>query len=93
MAIDRAPTNTRIWSEGVQANLKQGLFSRIVAIVTLFIYTGWMHILLALMILALCRYTWAIVLLISLYATLLLPAKPILWGPFCRSWIFRTWRQ
>ncbi|GLI66396.1 hypothetical protein VaNZ11_010188 [Volvox africanus] len=93
MAIDRAPINTRIWSDGMHARFKQGIVSRIVAMITLFIYTGWMHILLALMVLAICRRTWAIIALISLYATLLLPPKPVLWGPFCRSKVFKTWRE
>ncbi|GLC45911.1 hypothetical protein PLESTF_000711500 [Pleodorina starrii] len=93
MAIDRAPVNTRIYSDGMHAQFRQGLLSRAVAMATLFVYTGWMHVLLALLVLALCRYTWAILVLSALYTTLLLPPKPVLWGPFCRSWVFKTWRE
>ncbi|KAG2439722.1 hypothetical protein HYH02_010600 [Chlamydomonas schloesseri] len=92
MAIDKAPTNVRIWSDGVTEHGKQSLFSSAVAMVTLFIYCGWMHVLLALVVLSFW-YRWALVTVLVLYSTLLLPPKPVLWGPVCRSWIFQTWRE
>ncbi|KAG2486331.1 hypothetical protein HYH03_015035 [Edaphochlamys debaryana] len=52
-----------------------------------------MQILLILAVLAISGYRWAIYTLLALYATLLLPPKPVLWGAFCRSPVFRTWRQ
>ncbi len=30
---------------------------------------------------------------LALLATLLLPAEPLLWGPFNRCWVFKTWRE
>mgnify|MGYP001807675909 CR=1 FL=1 len=40
MAIDKAPTNVRIWSDGVTEKGKQSIFSSLVAMLTLFIYCG-----------------------------------------------------
>ncbi|KXZ52943.1 hypothetical protein GPECTOR_8g318 [Gonium pectorale] len=52
-----------------------------------------MHILLALAVLAVCGYKWAIITIVGLYSTLLLPPKPVLWGALLRSWVFQTWRE
>lgn len=30
---------------------------------------------------------------VQILPTRYLPAKPLLWGGFCRSWIFKTWRE
>ena len=55
----------------------QSLLSTFVAAATLTIYTGWMHILLGLLVCSLLGHTWAITVFLSLYATLLLPPKPV----------------
>ncbi len=153
MAIDRAPTNVRIWSDGGGPKHKQSFLSSLVAIATLTLvrraqvgvgwgmsltaagchvdakklsrkysggagvdvkwtdscqlatgppscspppwcpqYTGWMHVLL---VLAVLSYWYRPVLYfnILLWSTLLLPPKPVLWGAFCKSSVFRTWRE
>jgi hypothetical protein len=91
MAIDKAPVNVRIYSDGQSKSSKQGLLSSAVAVTTLLMYTGWMQVI----ILCLC-FAWyrpVLYVLLALYSTLLFPAKPVLWGAFCRHWVFRTWRE
>jgi hypothetical protein len=60
--------------------------------VTLTLYTGWIHILLLITVLAIW-YPAARVVLALLWGTLLLPARPVLWTSFNRSWVFSTWRK
>jgi hypothetical protein len=69
---------SRIYSDGaVDANSKPSLFSSFVALTTLTLYTGWIHFLL---ILAIASWfsTTAFILLVGIFSTLLLPAKPVL---------------
>ncbi|WIA23473.1 hypothetical protein OEZ85_000218 [Tetradesmus obliquus] len=84
--------NTRVYSDGLSKDHKQSLISWLVAVTTLTIYTGWMHILLGLMLGSFfsrsCLY-----LLLAIWATTWLPAKPVLWSAFCSSWVFKTWRE
>ena len=35
----------------------------------------------------------ALLVLAAIVSTLLLPPKPVLWPAFCRSPVFRTWRE
>eukprot|EP00879_Flechtneria_rotunda_P014757 GHRR01015421.1.p1 GENE.GHRR01015421.1~~GHRR01015421.1.p1 ORF type:complete len:285 (+),score=59.03 GHRR01015421.1:1233-2087(+) len=51
-----------------------------------------MHILMLLMIGSFVSRTLLYVLL-GLWSTTFLPARPVLWNAFCRSWIFQTWRE
>ncbi len=68
----------------------QSLISTLVAAVTLTIYTGWMHILLALLMFSLSGRVWAIATFLGLYATLLLPPKPV--SPVhASSYVFLYW--
>ncbi len=53
---------------------------------------GWMHVLILLS-LASLFYPLPRYILVALWATTLLPAKPILWRAFCASWVFKTWRD
>lgn len=55
-------------------------------------YTGWMHVLLILTVLS-YWYRPVLYFNILLWSTLLLPPKPVLWGAFCKSSVFRTWRE
>jgi 2-acylglycerol O-acyltransferase 2 len=71
---------------------KQSLFSYCVALLTMTLFTGWISIFLAIAIGAFFSHTCA-VLFWLLMATLLLPAKPLLWTPFMKHWVFRTWRE
>lgn len=48
-------------------------------------YAGWGHIML-MMLIASFFYITPRVILALLFGTLLLPAKPVLWKPFNRSW-------
>ena len=45
---------------------------------------GWMHILLGLMLASFFSCT-ALLILVGLFSTLLLPARPVLWGPFTKA--------
>ena len=71
---------------------KQSWPSWLVAVATMTIYTGWLHVLLGLMLGALFR-RWCLCVLLALFATTFLPAKPVLWTAFCQSRVFRTWRE
>eukprot|EP00878_Enallax_costatus_P018901 GHUV01019924.1.p1 GENE.GHUV01019924.1~~GHUV01019924.1.p1 ORF type:complete len:310 (+),score=63.74 GHUV01019924.1:533-1462(+) len=71
---------------------QQSLLSWLVAVVTLTSYTGFVNILYALFIGSFFSRTCLYVLL-ALWATRFLPAKPLLWEAFCGCWIFRTWRE
>eukprot|EP00775_Hariotina_reticulata_P011662 gene11662-11805_t len=86
------PVNTRIYSDGMTAQHKQSLISWIVAVITLTSYTGIVHILLGLIIGSFFSRV-CLCILLGLLATTWLPAKPLLWGDFCRSWVFKTWRE
>jgi hypothetical protein len=85
-------TGTRLYSDGRTKDFKQGLVSRLVAVVTLTLYTGWLHIMFGLCVAAFFSRA-ALVVLLLLLATLKLPAKPVLWPAFNRLWIFKTWRE
>ncbi|KAG1673426.1 hypothetical protein FOA52_002191 [Chlamydomonas sp. UWO 241] len=60
--------------------------------ITLTLYTGWLHILLAMLIGSLfSKICFGVTVL--LFSTLLLPPKPVLWKAFNESWAFKTWRE
>lgn len=88
----QTPVNIRIYSDDLTKDHKQGLLSWLVAVATLTLYTGWMHVLIGLMLGSFFSRTCLYVLL-ALWSTTFLPAKPVLWNAFCRSWVFRTWRE
>jgi hypothetical protein len=85
-------TGVRIYSDGLSKDHKQGFFSWLVAVVTLTLYTGWLHIMFGLIIASFFSWLPRAILLVLL-ATLKLPAKPVLWPAFNRLWIFKTWRE
>lgn len=75
----------RVFADGMSGlQHKQSLLSQVVAISTLFLYVGWLTILLGLLIAAFF-YRWAVYALIAIFSTLLLPAKPVLW------WVQAAW--
>lgn len=86
------PTGVRIYCDGIDPSKPQNAFVRVIAQITLAIYTGWFNILVALMVGAIfsriCLY-----ICIGLFSTLLLPCKPVLWPAFNKLWIFKTWRH
>ncbi|WIA23591.1 hypothetical protein OEZ85_000302 [Tetradesmus obliquus] len=88
----QTPVNVRVYSDGFSKDHKQSFISWAVAVTTLTIYTGWMHVLIGLMLASFFSRTCLYVLL-AVWATTFLPAKPVLWNAFCRSWIFQTWRE
>lgn len=90
MSAYQHATGVRIYSDGLSKDHKQGIISRIVAVVTLTLYTGWLHILLGLMVASFFSRA-ALVVTALLFATLALPARPVLWPAFNRLWIFKTW--
>jgi hypothetical protein len=80
------PSPHRVYSDGLSKDHKQSFISWLVAVITLTIYTGWMHILLGLLLGSFFSRTCLYVLL-ALWATTWLPAKPVLWSAFCSSWV------
>jgi hypothetical protein len=76
----------RIYSDDLTKDNKQSFISWLVAVTTLTIYTGWMHVLIALMLASFFSRTCLYVLL-AVWSTTFLPAKPVLWNAFCRSWV------
>lgn len=73
----------RIYSDGLTKDSKQSLISWLVAVTTLTIYTGWAHVLIALIIASFFSRT-ALYITLALWSTVLLPARPVLWNAFCR---------
>eukprot|EP00878_Enallax_costatus_P001857 GHUV01002015.1.p1 GENE.GHUV01002015.1~~GHUV01002015.1.p1 ORF type:complete len:329 (+),score=100.81 GHUV01002015.1:293-1279(+) len=88
----QAPVGIRIYTDGFAKDHKQSFVSWLVAVTTLTLYTGWMHILIGLMIGSLFSRTCLIV-LVTIWSTVFLPPKPVLWNAFCKSWVFQTWRE
>lgn len=86
------PVGVRVYSDGMSKQHTQGAVSNVVAIVTMFLYTAWLHIMLALMVAAFFN-RYALYTVLFLFSTLALPARPVLWSSFNRSWIFKTWRE
>jgi len=73
-----APVGVRVWSDGKTKDSKQSMLSSFVSFATLTLYSGWLHVLLALFIGSFfSRVVLAI--LIAIVSTVLLPPKPILW--------------
>ena len=58
----------------------------------LFIRPGWMHILIGLFLSSFFS-RGALLVFAGIMSTLLLPPRPVLWTAFCRSPVFRTWRE
>lgn len=73
----------RTYSDGLSKESEQSFTSWLVAVSTMTLYTGWMHILFGLFI-ASCFSWTARYILLALCSTLLLPTKPVLWSAFCR---------
>jgi hypothetical protein len=76
--LSQQPVNVRIYSDGKHKDSVQGLASSFVSFATLTLYTGWLHVLLGLIIASFFSRI-ALALLILIFSTLLLPAKPVLW--------------
>jgi hypothetical protein len=53
---------------------------------------GWMNILVLLCIGAFFSRT-CLYIVLALFGTLLLPARPVLWTWFNHLWVFKTWRE
>lgn len=87
---DELPINERIY----ESNPDQSppLISSIIAIFSLFLYCCWPQICLLLLAMSLF-FRWALLLVILLLSTLVIPAKPLLWKPFTSHYVFKTWRQ
>lgn len=90
--IDDGPVNVRIYTDADGKAKRQSFLSLCVALVTLTLYCGWMHIMIGLLVGSFFS-RWALLVLVLLLSTLLLPAKPVLWTGFCASPVFKTWRE
>jgi hypothetical protein len=86
LVLQTTKLSRRVYSDGLSKDHKQSFISWLVAVTTLTIYTGWMHILLGLMLGSFFSRT-CLYLLLGIWATTWLPAKPVLWSAFCSSWV------
>ena len=90
---DTAPPDCcRLYPDGMTKDHKQPLLSYCVALLTLTLFTGWIHVFVGIAIGSLFNHACA-ALFWLLIATLCLPHKPLLWTPFIKLWIFKTWRE
>jgi diacylglycerol O-acyltransferase 2, plant len=89
---DYSLAGVRFYSDGMTKDFQQGYLSTAVAIVTLMLYTGWMHVMLLLIVFCWVD-KWVMATLLVLISTVFLPAKPVLWPAFNRLWVFKTWRE
>lgn len=78
---DAPPVGIRIYADGQTKDSKMSFFENVVAVTTLLLYTGWIHIVLALVVSSFFSRV-ALAITIALFSTLLLPAKPVLWPAF-----------
>jgi 2-acylglycerol O-acyltransferase 2 len=88
---DFSLAGVRFYSDGMTKDFKQGWLSTAVAVTTLTLYTGWIHVMLGLILFS--WKPWVLATLAALVSTVFLPAKPVLWPAFNRLWVFRTWRE
>eukprot|EP01024_Parvocaulis_polyphysoides_P068205 TRINITY_DN8279_c0_g1_i3.p4 TRINITY_DN8279_c0_g1~~TRINITY_DN8279_c0_g1_i3.p4 ORF type:complete len:305 (+),score=25.54 TRINITY_DN8279_c0_g1_i3:55-915(+) len=85
------PIGKVVYTSSLKAGEKMSLVNRLVAMVSLGVYVGWIYILIILAISMLFSRTMILV-NILLYSSLLIPA-PQWYPPFLKMWIFETWRQ
>ncbi|KAJ9507588.1 hypothetical protein QJQ45_019233 [Haematococcus lacustris] len=81
----------RVYSD-LQPGQRMPILNWVVAVTTLALYCGWINLLIMLGVAAIWL-VWPRYVLVLLWSTLLLPAKPVLWTAFCKLWVFKTWRQ
>ncbi|KAL6760872.1 diacylglycerol acyltransferase [Haematococcus lacustris] len=81
----------RVYSD-LQPGQRMPILNWVVAVTTLALYCGWVNLLIMLGVAAIWL-VWPRYVLVLLWSTLLLPAKPVLWTAFCKLWVFKTWRQ
>jgi 2-acylglycerol O-acyltransferase 2 len=87
----RVPENVRLYSDGMHKQYEPSLITKVIAVVTLGLYVGIPHILLALLF-----FSWwrpAAITLALLLLTLLLPAKPLRVPSVLNSYVFLCWRR
>eukprot|EP00882_Tetradesmus_deserticola_P010570 GHRQ01011166.1.p1 GENE.GHRQ01011166.1~~GHRQ01011166.1.p1 ORF type:complete len:170 (+),score=55.76 GHRQ01011166.1:115-624(+) len=87
----RAPENVRLYSDGMHKLYQPSLSTLAIAVVTLGLYVGVPHILLALL-----AFSWwrpAAITLALLLLSLLLPAKPLRVNSVLSSYVFLCWRR
>lgn len=82
----------RIFTDGMYQGHQQGALSYILAVTSLLLYLSWIHVLTALLV-ASFWYRWALVLLVLIWSTVLLPPEPLLWSRFLSNRMFRWWRE
>lgn len=82
----------RIYADGRNKDSKQGWASWVIAVATMTLYTGWMHVLIGMFFASF--FSRAVLAAFAvILSTLLLPPKPVLWTAFCQNPVFSTWRD
>lgn len=87
----RAPENVRLYSDGMHKLYEPSFLTLAISVVTLGLYVGVPHILLALL-----AFSWwrpAAITLGLLLVSLLLPAKPLRLPSVLSSYVFLCWRR
>eukprot|EP00879_Flechtneria_rotunda_P003310 GHRR01003536.1.p1 GENE.GHRR01003536.1~~GHRR01003536.1.p1 ORF type:complete len:405 (+),score=83.80 GHRR01003536.1:328-1542(+) len=89
----RVPIGQRVWCDpGVNLNSRQNPFTEGFALLTMALYLGWIHVLILLTVASLLSRT-ALIVLIGIWATVLLPAEPLMWGRFLSNPVWKAWRR
>jgi hypothetical protein len=87
----RAPENVRLYSDGMHKLYEPSFLTLAISVMTLGLYVGVPHILLALL-----AFSWwrpAAITLALLLLSLLLPAKPLRVNSVLSSYVFLSWRR
>jgi len=72
---------------------EQSWASYLTAIATLTLFICWVPLLIVLTFLAILGNLYARIVLVVLFLTVLLPAQPLNWQRFLKSWVLSTWRD
>eukprot|EP00877_Chromochloris_zofingiensis_P007037 jgi/Chrzof1/2587/Cz11g21100.t1_DGAT2B[v5.2] len=86
------PCGVRQYADQLDIDSRQNFLVETFAVLTMAIYLGWIHVLTALLVWAFWN-KWIAVLLAGIWATVFLPAEPLLWEPFLSNPVLVAWRR
>ncbi|GBF98193.1 diacylglycerol acyltransferase type 2 [Raphidocelis subcapitata] len=87
-----APCGVRVWCDGLGPSSRQPWWEETLALVSLAIFTCWIHIMLAITIWGFFN-KWAALVAAAIWSTVFLPARPLLWTRFLGNPVFMAWRR
>ncbi|KIZ03443.1 hypothetical protein MNEG_4518 [Monoraphidium neglectum] len=90
--ITESPSGERVWCDGLTEESRQPWWDETFALVTLAIFTMWIHILAVIVIWGFFN-RWALLAAAGIWGTVLLPAEPLLWERFLGNPVFKSWRR